>query len=225
MGKLYPPVYWWYAMLTKIAITIQKINFLPQISKFLDQNSTFSLIAADLSLTGQCFQDKKVPHWFPEVKVPKILPHPLKKRIFCQKRPNLVQNWHFSPNITVTHFHKKIGFLAHKWPNLALNWLFWPNIGIFGPFDSITNQKTMRTWCLCGFSVTWVPKLLLHFVKIWNFDPKTVKFGKKLAFLVIFGQTLAFFSHFVPCPTKKQCEQGVLVVFPLCGYQNLCFLQ
>ena len=28
---------------------------------------------------------------------------------------------------------------------------FWPNIGPFGPFGSITDQKTMRTRCLDGF--------------------------------------------------------------------------
>ena len=51
---------------------------------------------------------------------------------------------------------QKIGFLAQKRPNLAQNWHFGPNIGIFGPFDLMPDQKTMRTSCLGGFSVMWV---------------------------------------------------------------------
>ena len=64
--------------------------------------------------------------------------------------------------------------------------------------------KMMQTRCLGGFSVTWVPKLLLPPVGIRIFDPITAKFGPKCAFLVILGQILAFSALFVPCPTKKQ---------------------
>ena len=38
---------------------------------------------------------------------------------------------------------------------LAQNWHFWPNIGIFGPFDLMPDQKTMRTSCLGGFLLCW----------------------------------------------------------------------
>ena len=60
----------------------------------------------------------------------------------------------------------KIGFGAQKRPNLAQNWNFGPNIGIFGPFDPMPNPKTMGTRYQGGFSVKWVPKLLLPPVKI-----------------------------------------------------------
>ena len=60
---------------------------------------------------------------------------------------------------------------------------FWPNMGIFGPFGPMADQKTMRTRCLGGSSVTWVPKLLLPFVKTRIFVPKKAKFGPKYAFL------------------------------------------
>ena len=56
----------------------------------------------------------------------------------------------------------KLGFWAKKRPNLAQNWNCGPNIGIFGPFDLMPDQKTMRTSCLGGFSIMWVPKLLLN---------------------------------------------------------------
>ena len=101
-------------------------------------------------------------------------------------------------------------FASSQKKNLAKNWHFFhfgPNIGIFGPFCFMPDQKTMRTKCLGSFSVMWVPKLLLSSVKIRIFCPKTTKFGPKLAFLVIFGQILAFLAHLVSCPTKKQCEQ------------------
>ena len=45
------------------------------------------------------------------------------------------------------------------------------------------DQKTMRTRWLGGFSVMWVPKLLLSLVKIRIFCPKKAKFGPKYAFL------------------------------------------
>merc|ERR1712143_36882 len=59
MGKLEPRVLWSFVPSTKIAITKQKIDFWPQISKFWGQNSTLSPLAANWSLTDQCFQHKK----------------------------------------------------------------------------------------------------------------------------------------------------------------------
>merc|ERR1712012_1189521 len=49
-------VYWEYALLTQITIPKQKNDFWPQISKFPGQNCTFSSLAANWRLTGQCFQ-------------------------------------------------------------------------------------------------------------------------------------------------------------------------
>ena len=62
-----------------------------------------------------------------------------------------------------------------------------------------------------------VPKLLLTPIKIRIFGPKTAKIGPKYAFLVILGQILPFFAHFVQCPTKNQCEQSALLVGWLVG--------
>ena len=62
------------------------------------------------------------------------------------------------------------------WPKIGF---FWPNIGPFGPFGSITDQKTMQTRCLGGFFVTWVPKLLLPPIRIRIFGPKKAIFGPK----------------------------------------------
>ena len=55
----------------------------------------------------------------------------------------------------------KIGFWAQKRPNLAQNWHFGPNIGIFGPFDLMPDQKTMRTSCLDGFLLCWYQNFYL----------------------------------------------------------------
>ena len=63
------------------------------------------------------------------------------------------------------------------------------------------------------FSVMLVSKLLLTPIKIRIFCPKKTKIGPKYAFLVILGQILPFFAHFVQCPTKNQCEQiGILAI-------------
>ena len=97
------------------------------------------------------FNTKKVSHWNSDTRVPKfLLPAP-----------------------------KKIGFWAQKRPNLAQNWHFGPNIGIFGPFDLMPEQKTMRTSCLGGFSIMWVPKLLLTPLKIRILAPNIQILGSK----------------------------------------------
>ena len=61
----------------------------------------------------------------------------------------------------------------------SINGQIWPkkcffllNIGIFGPFDPIADQKSMRTRCLGSFSITRGPKLLLPPVRIKIFGPK-----------------------------------------------------
>ena len=133
-------------LLTKIAIPKQKIDFWPQISKFSGQKSASSSLAANWSLTGQCFVHKK--------------------------GVSLMQGYEDAKSFTPSP--KKMDF----WPKSGLiwqkkNWHFWPNIGIFGPFDPMPDQKTMRTRCLGGFSVMWVPKLLLYPIKIGIFGPKT----------------------------------------------------
>ena len=56
---------------------------------------------------------------------------------------------------------QKIGFWAQKRPNLAQNWHFGPNIGIFGPFDLMPDQKTMRTSCRSGFLLCWYQNFYL----------------------------------------------------------------
>ena len=71
---------------------------------------------------------------------------------------------------------------------------FWTNIGIFGPFDLLPEQKTMRTSYLGGLSIKWVPKLLLTPVKIRNFGSKTAKFGQNMHF----GSFCAKYWHFLP---------------------------
>ena len=62
--------------------------------------------------------------------------------------------------------------MALKQPILVQNWYFLPSIGIFGPFGPIPDRKTKRTSCVGGYSVTWVPKLLLPPKRIRIFGPK-----------------------------------------------------
>ena len=80
----------------------------------------------------------------------------------------------------------------------------------------------MQARCLGGFSVMWVPKLLLPLIKISIFDPLTAIFGPKYVFLVILGQILVSLIHMVPRPTNKtmgtRCLSGSLI----CVYQNFC---
>ena len=78
---------------------------------------------------------------------------------------------------------------------------FWPILSNAWPKN---NADKLSRW----FSVMLVPKLLLTPIKIRIFGPKTAIFGPKFAVLVILGQILPYFAHFVQCPTKNQCEQG-----------------
>ena len=70
-----------------------------------------------------------------------------------------------------------------------------PGIWVRGPFDKKKPDIRVR-------------KVLLPSLEIRIFGPKTARFGQKLAFLVILGQILPFFAHFVQCLTKNQCELG-----------------
>ena len=165
----------------------QKNTFGPKYSIFWVKIAHFHPYRPIGATPVNVFNTKEVSHWFPDIRIPKVKLHPLQKRSFGPKRPNAASNWHL-----------------------------WPNIGIFGPIDLMPDQKKMRTGCPSG-SIMWVPKLLLTPIKIRLFGPKTAKFGPKSAFLVILGQILPFFAHFVQCPTKNKFEQGAWVGFLLCG--------
>ena len=102
------------------------------------------------------------------------------------------KNWIFGPK--TAKFGPKLTFLA-KYRH-------------FGPFDLMPDKKNHADKLSRWFSVMLVPKLLLTPIKIRLFGPKMAKYGPKSAFLVILGQILPFFAHFVQCPTKNQCEQG-----------------
>merc|ERR1712152_26249 len=123
MGKFEPRVSWSFAPSTKIAITKQKIDFWPQISKFWGQKSTFSPLAANWSLNDQCFQ------------------------------------------------HEKGVSLESRYEGTK----------IFTP---------------CPQKLDFGPKN----GQIW---PKTGILSQISAFLLILGQILPFFAHFVQCPTKN----------------------
>merc|ERR1712209_392569 len=94
---------------TKIAITKQKIDFWPQISKFWGQKSTFSPPAANLSPTDQCFQHEKGVSLDSRYEGTKIFtPCPQKLDFGPKNGPNwskICIFGHFGPNIAIfAHF-------------------------------------------------------------------------------------------------------------------------
>ena len=138
----------------------------------------------------------------------------------------LGQNWNFGPKPkkgTKKQFEKfalvvfplygyqnfyllpwKLGFLAHKRPNfafLAKYWHFWL---IWSHGRPKTDANKVPRWFFCSVGT----KTFAFSRKNLDFWPKKAKFGPKSAFMVILGQILPFFAHFVQCPTKKQCEEG-----------------
>ena len=152
--------------------------------------------------------------------------HYTKKLTFCPKYPNFwVKKAHFRPyrpigaspiNVfntkKVSHWNPNMRvpkFLLpapKNWilgPNLAQNWHFGPNIGIFGPFDLMSDQKTMRTSCRSGFLLCWYQKFLLTPIKIRIFGPKKGQIWSKICIFGHFWPNIAIFGTFYPMPNQK----------------------
>ena len=91
--------------------------------------------------------------------------------------------------------------------------------GIVRAIKKMTQKDKLPRW----FSVMLVPKLLLTPIKIRFFGPKTAKFGTKYAFLVILGQILPFFAHFVQCLTKNNVNKVPRWVFRYVGNKTFDF--
>ena len=72
----------------------------------------------------------KVPRWFFDIWIPKLLIPPPKIRTFG------LQNGQILPKICTFGY-------------------FGPNIGLSGPFDAMPDHKIMRTRCLGGFLIYW----------------------------------------------------------------------
>ena len=117
------------------------------------------------------------------------------------------QKWIFGPK--TAKIGPKLAFWAkyrHFWPTWSNAW---PK----------NNADKLPKW----FSVMLVPKLLLNPIKIRLFGPKTAKFGPKSAFLVILGQILPFFAHFVQWPTKNNVNKVPRWVFRYVGNKTFDF--
>ena len=78
------------------------------------------------------------------------------------------------------------------------------------------NQKAMRKRCLGGSSFMWVPKL--------DFGPKNGQIWPKICICGHFGPNIGLYGEFGAMPNQKTTRTMCLVGFPLCGYQNFCFL-
>ena len=111
------------------------------------------------------------------------------------------KNWILGPK--TVKFGPKLAFWAkyrHFWPTWSNAW-------------QKNNADKLPKW----FSVMLIPKLLLNPIKIRLFGPKMAKFGPKSAFLVILGQILPFFAHFVQWPTKNNVYKVPRWVFRYVG--------
>ena len=122
----------------------------------------------------------------------------LKTRCECGLENKLTQRYdmHFTHIFDAKMFYALVYFLGHS--SICLSYCHSFQM-------SWHKNKVMLFLQLLHFTVGFdfiVRNQPLFFVR------KTAKFGPKYAFLVILGQILAFFAHFVPCPTKNQCEQG-----------------
>ena len=178
----------------KLRCPNKKLTFLSQIQIFSGQNCTFLSQGAS---PVNVFNTKEVSHWFPDVRVPKVLlkncPVWPKTGIFGQMLaflPYLVpcqpeNNANKVPNFCF--LQKKLWFLAPKLPNLAQYmhfWSFWAKFGHFLPIWAHARPKNNANKVAGWFSDKWVPELMLPPKMIWINGPKMAKFGPKLAFFV-----------------------------------------
>jgi len=69
------------------------------------------------------------------------------------------------------------------------------------------NIKTNLVAYLVLFTVIQPENFYLLPIKLGFLAQKRPNLAE-ICILVILGQKLAFFAHFVPCPTKQQCKQG-----------------
>ena len=84
---------------------------------------------------------------------PQLLLPPVKFRIFGTKKGKIGQNWHF-----------------------------WPNIGLFGPFDPLSDQKTMQKGAQVVFRCVGT-KTFASSCKNYDFWPQNSHFRPKICFL------------------------------------------
>ena len=124
--KLWPRVNWWYALLTKIAVSKQKMTLgifgiLGQMLAFL---AHLMSCPTNKTMWTRCLGGFLIGGYQSDCPLPKKL------GFLAQKRPNLAK--------------------------ICIFGYFGPNIGFSGPFNAMLDQKKiMRTRCLGGFLICW----------------------------------------------------------------------
>merc|ERR1712020_298037 len=116
---------------------------------------------------------------------------------------NITEN--YLDNLSALFFGHALDQMGQKCRYLAQNASFGPNIGIFGPSDLMRDQKTMQTSCLDSFLLCWYQNFYLLPYKLGFLAQKRPNLVQNLHFLVILGQILPFFAHFVQCSTNQHC--------------------
>ena len=96
---------------------------------------------------------------------------------------------------------------------LAKYWHFWSTW-------SHDRPKMMQTRCLGGFSVTWVPKLLLSPVRIWFLAQKG-QIWSKICIFGHFGPNIGIFGPFRPMPDQKTMQTRCLGGFSVRGRAHI----
>ena len=73
----------------KIAILKQKLTFGPKFPNFTGQYWAFLSLAAVQAAAVNVFNTKEASHWFPDMRVPKVLLHPPQNLISMKLLPDL----------------------------------------------------------------------------------------------------------------------------------------
>ena len=100
------------------------------------------------------------------------------------------------------------------------NWILGPKKAKFGPFDLMSDQKTMPTSCVCGFLLCW-------YQNFYSLPPKIGFWAQKrpnLAQNWHFGPNIGIFAPFDLKPDQKTMQTSCLDGFLLCWYQNFYLL-
>merc|ERR1712107_977202 len=119
---------------------------------------------------------------------------------------------------------QKIGFWAQKRPNLAQNWHFGPNISIFGPFDLMRDQKTMQTSCQSGFLLCWYQNFYLLPKKSGFLAQKRPNLVQNLHFWSFWAKYCHFLPILSNARPKNNVNKVPGWVFRYVGYKLLISL-
>ena len=179
VGELRPQAYLWYALLTKNAITIQKLTFRPKYPIFLVKKHIFAP-SGHLEPHHSMFSTRK-----------RCL---IGFLIWGYQKFYALSPYSWIFGLKTAKFSLKLTFLPKYWH-------FWP---IWSNAWPKNNTDKLSWWFFCFIGT----KTFTDSHKNLDFWPKNGQLWSKICIFGHFGPNICFFCPFCPMPDQNQCKQG-----------------